>query len=51
MLCTAYGTVALTITIAAFVLLLLLLAFRGVRGLRRRAQARATRPLPPAAGA
>jgi len=50
-LCTAYGTVALTITIAAFVLLLLLLAFRGVRGLRRRAQARATRPLPPAAGA
>ena len=40
-LCTAYGTVALTITIAAFALLLLLLLFRGVRGLRRAHLARA----------
>jgi hypothetical protein len=42
-LCTAYGTVALSITVAAFVLLLLLLAFRGVRGLRRRHLAHAAR--------
>lgn len=39
-LCTAYGTVALTITVAAFALLLLLLLFRGVRGLRRAHRAR-----------
>jgi hypothetical protein len=41
-LCTAYGAVAMTITIAAFVLLLLLLVFRAVRGMRRsRAERRA----------
>lgn len=39
-LCTAYGAVALTITVAAFVMLLLLLLFRGVRGLRRAHSAR-----------
>ncbi|MCU1690505.1 MAG: glycoprotein [Jatrophihabitantaceae bacterium] len=39
-LCTAYGTVALTITVAAFALLLLLLLFRAVRGLRRAHRAR-----------